>query len=442
MGENLRATQERKIARVGNTMFLPCFLRLWLLALMLRSSAAAPESGPRYGPVHDALTFERAQEACGHRGLASFAKPGEFVRLLKSVPAGPSVFWVGLKKAKNQCVVPSLPLRGFKWARGGGEDADDTSWAREPEQTCTSVLCAGLSVESDGSRGLIPLSCKSHHPFICNLESQARPTTEPAIPRPTGTPQPAAPGTELLEPPMTATTEPGTVRTESAAPKTQRPDPATPGPDKLEPSEKSPGLAEPPTPESTRPEAEEPENRPDGFDGSESESVSCPRPAVAGARFLTLDPDNSGKIRVDCWSKVRLELHCRHPAGGWRLPGGAPANLSSVCTPCPSGYRKNVSGDCEDVDECSGPHGCRDTCVNTAGSFKCVCADPSGSEDRTECEPAEAGDPGPFSGVLVPALVGAGLLLLVLLLVALVTVKCCLKRRRKKDEETKDKLAT
>ncbi|XP_061651722.1 C-type lectin domain family 14 member A [Phyllopteryx taeniolatus] len=452
-----------------------------LLAFTLTLTSAAPASGPRYMPHHTAAPFEQAQEACRPHGLASFATARDLARVLGVIaespsgvpPAGSPAFWVGLKKAKNQCVVPSLPLRGFKWTRGG-EEATETFWAQEPEQTCTSVLCAGLVAKLDGSTvtswGLVPLSCKTRNHFICNLESEdggpagpesAEPELlgpKPAEPKFAG-PEPTQPEPTGFEPagPQPAGAQPAGAQpagtqpagTQPAGTQPVEPESAEPEPEGPELSEQKPELPVPPTlepagPESARPEPAEPELREpaeqDPDVGRESVSDSCPHPVVAGARFLSLDPDNSSRIQVDCWSKVRLDLHCRSGAGGWRLPGGAPANLSSVCTPCGTGYRKDASGDCADVDECSGAHGCPHSCVNTAGSFACVCvADPAGAEDGAACEPTDNRTPGPFSGALVPALVGVAVALVVLLVVALVTLKCCLRRRSKKKEEVEQR---
>ncbi|XP_077420837.1 C-type lectin domain family 14 member A [Vanacampus margaritifer] len=435
----------------------PAFLQLLVFTLTLTPpSSAAAKSHPRYELRHSPLPFERAQEACHPHGLASFARPEELAQVLSliggSPRAGSLTFWVGLKKAKNQCVVPSLPLRGFKWTFGG-EDATESRWAHEPEQTCTSVLCAGLVTQLDGSTvvswGLVPLSCKTRNHFICKLESDdgglAEPKlgrTEPAGPKTAEpefpTPEPAGPNQSEQKPevPQLPTPEP-------AGPEKVRPESATPEPAVPELPERKPHTPTPPTPEAAGPELVGPESTRPGPDeagsdiGPESGSGSCPHPVVAGARFLTLDPDNSSRIQVDCWSKVRVDLHCWAPAAGWRLPGGAPANLSSVCTPCGAGFRKDTSGECADVDECSGPHGCPRQCVNTAGSFTCVCG-----EDGTACKPTESDAPGPFSGVLVPALVGAAVVLLVLALIAGVTIWCCLRQRNKKKEaEQRDKLA-
>ncbi|XP_051941237.1 C-type lectin domain family 14 member A isoform X2 [Hippocampus zosterae] len=425
------------------------FLQPLVLALTLTTASAALDWRRRYALHPSPLPFEQAQEVCLPYGLASFARPREFARVLAAIAQSPSAgspaisptFWVGLKKAKNQCVVPSLPLRGFKWTQGG-EDASETRWAHEPEQTCTSVLCAGLVARWDGSAGtrwgLVPLSCKTKNRFICNLESDDGGLDGPQLASPElATPQPAGP----------ESAQPESTRPESAGPTTTGPEMTSPeseGPD----SEQKPEIPEPPTPgpagresvgpesahpETAGPEPKEPGRRPDepGHDaGAESGSGSCPHPAVPGARFLSLDPDNSSRIQVDCWSKVRLDLHCWGRDGVWRLAGGAPANLSTVCTPCGPGYRKDILGDCADVDECSGPHGCRHECVNTAGSYTCVCA-----QNGTLCEPADSDAHGPLTGVPVPVLVGAAIALVVLALVVGLMIWWCLRRRGKKQKE-------
>ncbi|XP_061157046.1 C-type lectin domain family 14 member A [Syngnathus typhle] len=461
-------------------MLLPprsVFLQLLVFTLSLMSLSAAPKFRPRYSVRHSPLPFERAQEACHPHGLASFTRPQELAQVLgaiaESLTARSPALWVGLKKAKNQCVVPSLPLRGFAWTHGG-EDATETHWAHEPEQTCTSVLCAGLVAQLNGSAvnswGLVPLSCKTKNHFICNLELDDRGLAGPEL----ASPEPATlqpPGAETAEPesarphlPGAKVTGPEFARPELSeqkpeipvrptlvpvGPERVGPESATPEPSQQEPQQPKPEPARPELvgPESTRPapaehELKEQDRRPDepGLDtGPESESGPCPRPVVTGARFLSLDPDNSSRIQVDCWSKVRLGLHCWGRAGVWRLPGGAPANLSTVCTPCGTGYHKDTMGDCVDVDECSGVHGCRHECMNTAGSFSCVCP-----KNETACEPSESDAPRPFSGALVLALVGAAVVLLVLVLVALLTIWCCLRRQRQKKQETeqRDKLAT
>ncbi|XP_077396040.1 C-type lectin domain family 14 member A [Festucalex cinctus] len=471
----------------------PAFLQMSVLALTLTSLSTTANS--RYELRHLLLPFERAQEACHPHGLASFAGPEELPRILSLIAGSPYTgsltFWVGLKKAKNQCVVPSLSLKGFKWT-DGGEDATDAHWAHEPEQTCTSVLCAGLLTQLDGSTvsrwGLVPLSCKTSNHFICNLESHhgglAEPelgTTEPAGPQsvqPAGPktaepefprPEPAGPNLSEQKPEVPTpepagpkTAEPVLPRPGPAGPKLsdQKPEVPTPEPDgpktaepgfpRPEPagpklSEQKPEVPDLPTPEPAGPESTLSGRDEAGSDAStESESGSCPHPVVAGARFLTLDPDNSSRVQVDCWSKVRLDLHCRDLAAGWRLAGGGPANLSSVCSPCGTGFRKDPAvGDCVDVDECVGPHGCPRRCLNTPGSFVCMCG-----EDETECEPTESEAPGPFSGELVAALAGAAAVLVVLALVAGVMIWCCLRRRNKKkkmeeeEAEQRDKLAT
>ena len=47
-------------------------------------------------------------------------------------------------------------------------------------------------------------------------------------------------------------------------------------------------------------------------------------------------------------------------------------NISYTCG-CPIGYELNVSGNCIDVNECDKETSCQHTCVNTEGSFYCIC---------------------------------------------------------------------
>ena len=47
-------------------------------------------------------------------------------------------------------------------------------------------------------------------------------------------------------------------------------------------------------------------------------------------------------------------------------------NISYTCG-CPIGYEMNVSGNCTDVNECDKETNCQHTCVNTEGSFYCIC---------------------------------------------------------------------
>lgn len=139
---------------------------------------------------------------------------------------------------------------------------------------------------------------------------------------------------------------------------------------------------------------------------------------------------------MECWTGDPVELHCSGHPPVWRLLDNSPANLTSICQRCDDGFKRDTSGNCVDVDECSGGEArCRDTCLNTEGSFRCVCTDEDGKhqdEDSPACtDTAKDGDDGALSGVLIWVLIAVGALLVLVVLVA-VTVKCCLMRRSKK----------
>uniref|UniRef100_A0A8D3EE86 Uncharacterized protein n=1 Tax=Scophthalmus maximus TaxID=52904 RepID=A0A8D3EE86_SCOMX len=294
--------------------------------------------------VSTQLSFDRASEVCSPGVLATLATEQEVADVLRLVsrslpPQNEFSFWVGLKKPKNKCVVPTLPLRGFRWTEDDSEESQVILWAKEPQDTCTTVRCAALQGRVHGSTvqrwGLVPVTCRntSVHQFICKLRDRRMgPTSEDRVTPDT----PAAP----------------------------------------EPVTEPPGL------------------------------------------------------QVECWSTVQLELHCRGRPAAWHLLDDSLANFTSVCQLCSDGFTKDVSANCVDIDECSGAP-CRRTCVNTEGSFRCVCSDENGKqhdEGSAACSLTVTVDD---AGVLVPVLVAVAVLVVLVVVVA-VTVKCCLIRRTKR----------
>ncbi|XP_059210066.1 C-type lectin domain family 14 member A [Centropristis striata] len=380
----------------------------WVLVLFGNVSA----NPLRYSIHHAEVNFDQAEEGCSPGVLTTLATEQEVAAVLRLVSELSSpgqsnlTFWVGLKKVKNECVVPSLPLRGFKWTEGRGEDSETVRWAKEPENTCTTLRCATLWAQLHGANvtswGLIPVTCKTQSRFICKLRDQDT----------AGTPGPAAPGSEPATPepePDPATAEP--------KPATQKPEPAerelpTVGP-------------EPDLKPETGTEVQGP-----GLDLDPGlASDLCEKPYIPESRFITLVQDNASWVQVDCYS-VQLEVHCTGRPATWRLQDGSPANFTTICHPCAAGFRKNASGHCADIDECSGG-ACKHNCLNTVGSFRCFCVDKNGNKhdgDSPECEVAV---PAAAMGILVPVLVGLAVLLVLVAVVA-VTVKCCLMRRSKK----------
>lgn len=420
--------------------FCSSWIHLWMVFTVFRSISADPVQPSHYTIYSQQVSFDQAMRHCSPGVLTTISTQQEVSEILQeisiSLPAllqNNFTFWVGLRKVKHECVVPSLPLRGFRWTHDGSQDSQVSSWAVEPQFTCTSVRCAALKGEFDGTAvtgwGLIADSCKSSYQFICKLSkknTEDRETTD----------KPSKPGQEqtLLEPELftTALPEPATSEPLTpAAPTTKKPDPRpeTPKPE--------------PEPEpSTRPKVglnyPYPGSEPQGPDPDPAKGKdSCEHPKTTqfpGIRSFILDPGNSSWIKAECWYSVVVELHCLGYPAVWRLLDDSPANFSTVCLPCESGFQKNTLGDCLDIDECSVGTPCRHNCLNTEGSYRCVCSDENGehhNEDSDACRDSATGDQGFLSGILVPVLIAVAAFV-VLLVVVGVTVKCCLMRRSKK----------
>lgn len=407
-----------------------CRIYLWMVIVLLRNISADPVSPPRYTVHHTQVTFDRAVEECSPDILTTFATKQEVANILEVVSKSLSplnqsefIFWIGLRKAKNECVVPMLPLRGFKWTEDGSEESQVSRWTEEPKHTCTTVRCAALKVELEGSTvsrwGLIPVTCKNSYQFICKLRDKLA----------GGTPQPPKSATLEPEPaipePKTTTPEP---HKPEPRPATQKPEPTTPKPELPTQSV----VTETDLKSETGPKLPGPDPGSEPAPGLDS----CQHPLIPGARSLSLDANNSSRIQVECWSTIQLELRCTGRPTVWRLLDDSPANFTTVCQPCDNGFQKDASGNCVDIDECSGGGApCRHTCLNTEGSFRCVCSDENGKhqdEDSPVCtDTTKDGDSGLLSGILIPVLVAVAALVVLVVLVA-VAVKCCLMRRSRK----------
>ncbi|KAM4624982.1 C-type lectin domain family 14 member A [Polymixia lowei] len=404
---------------------LSSWLVYLLTALLARSVSSALEAD--YSLHLDQVTFDRALEKCSAQGflttLASSKEVSDILKLVSSKLSGTQgdfTFWVGLRKAQDQCVVPHLPLRGYKWILDGSERSEGNYyWMVEPQWTCTEILCAALSGKFNGSSvtswGLVPSTCKKGFSFICKQRDKHSRLT------PTPTPN--------LNPDHNLNTLAPEKPTDRG---TTQPQPET----TLEP---------------------QPELQP------EPGSRLCHPPFIPGARSLIADPNNPNRMTLECWSGAMLKLVCSR--GRWELYNSS-INPDAICPKCREGYKRDASGNCVDIDECIDTP-CRHTCINTEGSYHCVCYDQQGnhhSQGSSACVPPEGravftsnspdllqppaisspdSSPAPtqdsdvtkedstHAGVLMPVLIAVmGLVVLVVLVV--IMVKCCLMRRSKK----------
>lgn len=410
-----------------------CWTALCVGAILLSDISA--DLSVRYVVHRKASTFSEANSLCSPGVLTTLATQQEVSEVLaaitsSSLPPGDFVFWIGLKKERKECVVPSQPLRGFRWIQDGSQETQVSQWTEEPQRTCTTVRCAALKGNFSGlyvtTWGLIPISCKYSSPFICKVQNQKTPglLEKPEI---SVKPATSLPKLEITEPQViTQTPEPTTSEME---------------PETLRPSTPTSTVTVPATsqPERPAPEVEQtkvyPEHELSPSPSSEPGPGSnpCHNPVIPGARSLSLDPEDNSKIRVECWSSIQLDLSCLGQPAIWRTLDNLPANFSSLCQPCSTGFLKNASGHCEDVDECRIGKPCRHTCVNTEGSFQCVCEDENHPNDGTSpCDDTlVVENANALSSVLIPVLIAVAVLV-VLVVVIVVLVKCCLLRRSKK----------
>ncbi|KAM9355951.1 C-type lectin domain family 14 member A [Pholidichthys leucotaenia] len=385
----------------------------WTLVLMisflLRNISLNVSSPTEYHLHLIPTSFDEAMKSCSPGSLATLTTDEELGQILKFIQDTIPVqerftFWVGLK-LHNECVLASRPLRGFRWTENGSQESAVIRWVEEPTLTCTSIRCAALtgrSGEAVTTWGLISSRCSEKNWFICKVkDGKSRWTPE--------------------NPETTTTSEP-------------RPQPTTPEhePVTQDPLRQATPKTRPPSSEQDLPTARpEPDFRPalDPDHRPPTMSSLCRNPNIPGKRAISLDPNHHGKIRVECWSNIYVDLVCSGHPISWQTVDGSLANLSAVCLPCADGYHKDASARCVDVDECRTSNPCRHNCLNTAGSYRCVCANGHGNHTDEACEGSDS-----LFTTLIPVLVTVAVFV-VLLVIVVVTVKCCLIKQSKKQRE-------
>ncbi|XP_075993423.1 C-type lectin domain family 14 member A [Genypterus blacodes] len=380
----------------------------WIYLILFGIVSSSPETEANYVVHLGDLKFDDALQKCTPGVLTTLTTRQEAADVMKKISSmlrsehKSFIFWVGLRLPRSECVVSDLPLKGFKWLQHDSQEAEFIHWNVEPEPTCM-PRCVALAGDFDGSTvtrwGLISTTCKTNFPYICKQRDRQDKD-------------------ELL-------IERGTV-------------PTSPQP------------------------ARQPEPKPSQDPGTTlGLNLGCPHPDIPGSRSFSLDPGNSSRITVKCYSGILLELWCSGHHAVWRR-GDSPIDPDTVCQTCKDGYQKDAIGKCVDIDECSSSATCKHDCLNTEGSYRCICYDKhrkSHSEGSMACEditrrdlnltatPALTGAlPWPtdnnhvdvpedghalLSGVLMPVLIGL-LLLFMMVVVVAVVVKCCLKRHSKK----------
>ncbi|KAM4723631.1 complement component C1q receptor [Anableps anableps] len=365
------------------------------------------------------VSFHKAQNRCEHDGgylmtLRDRTEEEDLRSLLSLVEKRYDQvlkFWIGLKLKRRDCVLPDRPLRGFKWI-SGEEDSQYFNWKQEPVNTCTEERCVNVDYSFSGQDQLkwTPGGCRKGASYACKF--YFRGMCPPLVLLGPGKiiyeaiflKQPLKSDLKLLPHGTSARIFCG--GHESAFSRCREQDGAyiwTPSGPFCKPEtqscEKNNGGCE----QQCRQEGADVrcscregwELDEDGFSCKMKDLCqpdSCEHQCVMGEtgfscrcpRGFKLSDDQRNCSDVDeCLSQPCDRHNCVNTHGSYR------------CV-CQDGYRL-TDGECRDVDECERSV-CEHGCKNTVGSFSCFCQDGFlVSGDGTSCVDVDecAGDPCP-----------------------------------------------
>ncbi|XP_007575443.1 complement component C1q receptor [Poecilia formosa] len=306
------------------------------------------------------VDFHKAQEICkddgGYLMTLRDRKEEEDLRSLLSLvekqhPVRVLKVWIGLKLMRKDCVLPDRPLRGFKWV-SGNEDSQYSNWEQEPPDTCITESCVRVAYTFSDQDQMkwTPEGCRKKAAYACKFYFQG------------------------MCPPLVLQ-GPGRIVYESIFIK--------------QPLKTELKLL----PYGTRAGVfcgghETTSSRCKELDGAYAWSPPGP--------FCTLETQNCQKDNGGCAQKCRqdrgaVRCSCRE---GWELgEDGFSCRMMDLCRPdtcehscvmgeagvscrCPSGFRLSENQqNCSDVDECLSQACDNRGCINTPGSYRCVCGD-------------------------------------------------------------------
>lgn len=107
-----------------------------------------------------------------------------------------------------------------------------------------------------------------------------------------------------------------------------------------------------------------------------SKNIACVSPPkILGPHDITHKDNDPYTLGVSCSGTDSFTLTCSRSTGEWKLVGGTETDIQELCLECQHGYKKDKAGKCVDVDECEQANNCKMMCVNTLGSYNCVCVD-------------------------------------------------------------------
>ncbi|XP_062863092.1 C-type lectin domain family 14 member A [Trichomycterus rosablanca] len=200
--------------------------------------------------------------------------------------------------------------------------------------------------------------------------------------------------------------------------------------------------------------------------------ILCPLPQITGSHTNMQKNNDPYNLQITCNSGNTFTLTCSRSTSKWGLVDGTEKDIAELCLDCRKGYKKDEKGNCVDVDECEQSNLCKHQCINTAGSYSCMCVNDIGNfynetseicknlprsnadaSDKLLDNPTNspvhkksfpsfqpANDSTTESGVQIEGgsgdilfpLIIALLILVVLIVITAVIVKCCCMRWKKK----------
>ncbi|XP_042357011.1 complement component C1q receptor [Plectropomus leopardus] len=156
-------------------------IMLWIFLVQLINSfeglsAAQDEtlctSDACYTLHTDLVTFEEARQYCFHYGgyliTVRDIEEEDVLRSLLSQIQRPLKVWIGLKLNRGDCVLPREALFGFKWV-SGEEDSSYSNWEKEPDTTCTRERCVEVNYNLSGQLKWTAGPCKRSSFYACKF---------------------------------------------------------------------------------------------------------------------------------------------------------------------------------------------------------------------------------------------------------------------------------
>lgn len=123
---------------------------------------------------HNELSFEKAQQDCEVNGgnlmtLRNRNEESKLLELIRTHGGKRLKIWIGLKRNKVECMLDIKTLKGFKWV-SGEEDSQYSNWKKEPTSTCLERCVKADYTSSDPDQlKWTEAACKTSAVYACKF---------------------------------------------------------------------------------------------------------------------------------------------------------------------------------------------------------------------------------------------------------------------------------